>query len=261
LRRVNVPSEFGSWSYEAIDTKLARETRAATIIQLCLYTDLLGEVQGLVPEHMYVVPPWSEFNPEQFRFSDYAAYFRKVKIGLREALSKPDIESTYPEPIDHCDICRWQWSCDKRRRDDDHLSLVANITRIQINEIRKRGVNTVKALSILSLPLDWKPDRGSTESYTNVREQARLQVEGREADVGIYELLPIESGFGLTRLPEPSEGDVFFDLEGDPFVGEHGLNICLAISIAIGVTGRTVEIGPSPARMSDGRLSGSSISS
>ena len=29
--------------------------------------------------------------------------------------------------------------------------------------------------------------------------------------------------FGFARVPEPSEGDVFFDLEGDPFVGEHGI--------------------------------------
>src|SRR5689334_5728353 len=28
LRRVEVPSGFGDWSYEAIDTKLARETKA-----------------------------------------------------------------------------------------------------------------------------------------------------------------------------------------------------------------------------------------
>src|SRR5690606_16790386 len=26
-----------------------------------------------------------------------------------------------------------------------------------------------------------------------------------------------------TRLPPPSPGDILFDLEGDPFVGEHGL--------------------------------------
>jgi hypothetical protein len=38
-----------------------------------------------------------------------------------------------------------------------------------------------------------------------------------------YELLPAEPGFGLTRLPEPSDGDAFFDSEGDPFVGEHGI--------------------------------------
>jgi predicted RecB family nuclease len=29
--------------------------------------------------------------------------------------------------------------------------------------------------------------------------------------------------FGLARLYEPSAGDIFFDLEGDPLVGENGL--------------------------------------
>jgi uncharacterized protein len=33
----------------------------------------------------------------------------------------------------------------------------------------------------------------------------------------------VKVGFGLTRLPEPCEVDIFLDFEGDPFVGEHGL--------------------------------------
>jgi hypothetical protein len=41
LRRVERPSVFGNWSYEVIDTKLARETKAGTVLQLCLYSDLL----------------------------------------------------------------------------------------------------------------------------------------------------------------------------------------------------------------------------
>ena len=36
LRRVEVPSALGGWSYEPVDTKLARETKAGTILQLCL---------------------------------------------------------------------------------------------------------------------------------------------------------------------------------------------------------------------------------
>jgi predicted RecB family nuclease len=40
LRRVEVPSAHGVWSYEAADTKLARETRAGTVLQLCLYSEL-----------------------------------------------------------------------------------------------------------------------------------------------------------------------------------------------------------------------------
>jgi uncharacterized protein len=223
LRRVEAPSALGNWSYEPIDTKLARETKAGTILQLCLYSDLLAEAQGLPPEYMYVVAPWSDFQPQQFRFADYAAYFRKVKRALQTAMAGPAADDTYPDPIAHCDICRWREACDKRRRDDDHLCLVAGISKLQINELKGRGIATVQGLAGVPLPLDWKPDRGSADSYIRIREQARIVVEARAAGAGRFELLPVQNGFGFTRLPEPSDGDVFLDLEGDPFVGEHGL--------------------------------------
>ena len=218
LCRIETPSAIGNWSYEVIDTKLARETKAGTVLQLCLYSDLLTKAQGVEPECMYVVAPWSEFEPQQYRFADYAAYFRKVKHGLLEALAKRDAAETYPDPIEHCDICRWRQTCDKRRRDDDHLCLVAGISKLQINELNQRGLTTVQGLAGMPLPLEWTPDRGAAESYGRIREQARVQVEGREAGEGKFELLPVETGFGLTRLPEPSDGDIFLDLEGDPFV-------------------------------------------
>jgi predicted RecB family nuclease len=223
LRRVEAPSTLGSWSYEAMDTKLSRETKAGTILQLCLYSDLLREAQGVAPEFMYVVPPWTDFKPQPYRFADFAAYFRKAKRALRRALTDGSGEDTYPEPTAHCDICRWRIACDGRRRNDDHLSLVAWITKTQINELRERGISTVKSLASLPLPLEWKPERGSAESYERVREQARLQVEARQCGAPLFELLPVETGFGLTCLPEPSAGDVFLDFEGDPFVGEYGL--------------------------------------
>lgn len=223
LRRVAMPSALGGWSYEPIDTKLARETKAGAILQLCLYSELLATAQELAPEYMYVVAPWSEFAPQQYRFADYAAYFRKVKRALLAAMAEPAADDTYPDPIEHCDICRWREVCDKRRRDDDHLCLVAGISKLQINELKAHGVATVKELAGMPLPLDWRPNRGSADSYIRIREQARIVVEARVAGIGKFELLPVEAGFGLTRLPEPSEGDVFLDLEGDPFVGEHGL--------------------------------------
>jgi uncharacterized protein len=39
LRRVETPSALGGWSYEPIDTKLARETKAGAILQLCAQSD------------------------------------------------------------------------------------------------------------------------------------------------------------------------------------------------------------------------------
>ncbi len=55
LRRVEKPSAFGAWSYEVIDTKLARETKGNTVLQICLYSDLLADAQGLAPANL---PMW-----------------------------------------------------------------------------------------------------------------------------------------------------------------------------------------------------------
>ena len=49
LRRVEVPSSLGGWSYEVVDTKLARETKSGTILQLSLYSDLVGRGTGSAP--------------------------------------------------------------------------------------------------------------------------------------------------------------------------------------------------------------------
>ena len=96
----------------------------------------------------------------------------------------------------------------------------------------------MRGLAGMPLPLDWTPDRGAAESYGRIREQARVQVEAREAGEGKFDVLPVEDGFGLTRLPEPSDGDIFFDLEGDPFVDEHGLEYLFGY-LFIGETGET----------------------
>ena len=84
----------------------------------------------------------------------------------------------------------------------------------------------------MPLPLTWKPERGAIESYTKVREQARVQVQARTATAPVYELLPVVPAFGLSRLPQPSEGDIFLDFEGDPFVDKGGLEFLFGYAYA-----------------------------
>jgi len=223
LLRVPTPSALGDWSYEVVDTKLARETKGGTILQLSLYSDLLAAAQGKMPERMYVVTPGSGFEPQCYRTAAFAAYYRHVKRRLRQALAPRAEASTYPEPVDHCEICRWRVPCDAQRRADDHLCLVAGITKNQISELRRNDIATTAKLASVPLPWPWKPDRGARESYERIREQARLQVQGREAKRLMYETLALAPGLGLFRLPAPSAGDLFFDLEADPFVGDAGL--------------------------------------
>ncbi|RMH36610.1 MAG: TM0106 family RecB-like putative nuclease [Deltaproteobacteria bacterium] len=228
LRRVARPSSLGDWSYEVVDTKLARDTRAGTVLQLCLYSDIVGEIQGRLPESMHVVSPGTGFEPETFRVLDYLAYYRLVQRRLEAAVGDGDTPAaTYPDPVPQCDICRWWPECDRRRRDDDHLCLVAGISKLQQRELRDWGIDTLTELARLPLPLPRKPRRGAADSYVRLREQARVQLEGRTSGRPVYELLPREPGRGLARLPEPSPGDMFFDIEGDAFVGTGGLDYLL----------------------------------
>lgn len=231
LRRVESRSELGEWSYEVVDTKLARETKGGTVLQLCLYSDLLTKVQGVAPEFMYVVSPGMGFEPGIYRTSDYAAYYRLIKSSLESSVEESVHPETYPDPKEHCDICRWRLQCDGRRRVDDHLCLVAGISKLNINELKTHGVESTGTLAAVPLPIPWKPERGAVQTYERIREQARVQVEGRSAGKVLYEILQVEPGFGLTSLPEPSAGDIFLDLEGDPYVEGGGLEYLFGYTV------------------------------
>lgn len=224
LWRVSDPSSKWKWSYEVVDTKLAVETKATTILQLSLYSELLAQIQGSLPEWMWVIPPRANFKGEKYRVTDYAAYFRYVKTRLERSIQNRNANGTYPEPVPHCDICRWFRECDTQRRTDDHLSLVAGIRRLQCNQLRSWNTDTMAKLAVLPIPLRQRPEHGSREAIEGVREQARVQVQGRSENKLVHEpIMPVIEGMGFCRLPQPSSGDLFLDIEGDPFVGEAGL--------------------------------------
>ena len=97
------------------------------------------------------------------------------------------------------------------------------------NSLDRRSLPAPR-LAAMPIPLTFKPSRGSASALERVREQARIQVEGKAAGAILYERLEPVPGFGLARLHEPSPGDIFFDLEGDPFVGESGLEYLFGYS-------------------------------
>jgi len=217
LRKVNTPSDLGNWSYEPFDTKLARETKAGTILQLCVYAYLLEKIQGTRPALMHVVPPGTGFEPVSYRVDDFGAYFRLLERSIDAFVAQP--VATYPELVSHCDYCTWWAECEARRRDDDHLCYVAGISRMQIKALRALGIERLAELAALE-PVP-EPSHGSREALERVREQARVQQIGRDADKPYYELKePFDAEHGLALLPEPTRDDIFLDFEGDHFATE-----------------------------------------
>ncbi|MFL6572068.1 MAG: TM0106 family RecB-like putative nuclease, partial [Burkholderiales bacterium] len=209
LRRVERRSGLGDWSYEAADTKLARTPKAKFLIQLCFYSDLIGQVQGAEPRAMHLV--LGDRSEHTYRLADYSRYYAQVRerfLAFAMAFTSGHPNNTYPERVDYCQFCPWRELCAERWKSDDHLNQVAGITRAQMKRLQAEGVRTLFALSNTKESL-----------FEKLKSQARLQLERRETGKPTYELLGLDpDGWrGLHRLPPPDAGDVFFDMEGDPF--------------------------------------------
>jgi predicted RecB family nuclease len=245
LLRVERPSDLGAWSYEVVDTKLARHVKASALLQICSYVEQLTRIQGLEPETMHVALGGSARTVEHHRVADYMAYYRTVKAafearvqldgGYAAAVYPP--VATYPEPVEHCDVCRWQSVCAARRRSDDDLSLVAGAPSRLRRALKGAGVATRRRLAALELPLPEPLDGVGPAALARARAQAEIQVHGEDEGRTLYELLPVarlrdgtvEPNRGLTSLPEPRPGDLFFDIEGDPFALDDGVEYLFGI--------------------------------
>lgn len=214
LVRVERPSTLGSYSYEALDTKLAGYTKPYYVIQLCLYSEMLEALQGMMPERIHVA--LGDGRKESFLVKDYYQYFQHLKRDfLRHAEHRP---ATYPEPCANCNRCDFRTLCVEKRTADDHLSQVANIRKSQIRRLSAVGVTTVEQLGVC----DHQRVKGiGDQTLSKLKEQASLQVYKRRTGENKYQLLPPPSPTkGLLALPLPDEGDLYFDIEGDPFFPE-----------------------------------------
>ncbi|MBM4420959.1 MAG: TM0106 family RecB-like putative nuclease, partial [Chloroflexi bacterium] len=211
LERVERPSALGAWSYEVADTKLARSVRASAVVQLASYAEHVARVQAAPVERIHVIT--GDNKRQTVPLGQVGAYYRTVKARFERALAAGDA-ATYPDAVEHCGTCRWAEVCDARRRADDHLTLVANLRGEQARKLAAAGVATVAALGASAIA---HVPRIGDATLGRLRAQARLQVERRESGRIPYEELPLEPRRGFALLPAPSSGDVFVDMEGDPF--------------------------------------------
>ncbi|HEY2313637.1 MAG TPA: TM0106 family RecB-like putative nuclease, partial [Streptosporangiaceae bacterium] len=211
-----------SAEYEVVDAKLARSAKGRAVAQTAFYSQLLADLQGEAPRWLHLALGTGEW--ASFKVADFAAYERQTRRLLAEFIdadtgANPPAD-TYPEPVEHCAICRWSPACTARRRSDDDLSLIAGMSKGQRRRLKEIGVPTRRGFAALDrLPAL----RGtSRESLERARSQAILQVASEDAGVVAYELMEPDRGAetelvpnrGLLALPEPAEGDLFFDIEG-----------------------------------------------
>jgi predicted RecB family nuclease len=214
--------------YEIVDAKLARSAKGRAVAQIAFYTSLLTAAQGVRPRWMHLALGNGEL--ASFKVSDYAAYERQTRRVLAGFIAadpghNPPADP-YPEPVEHCAICRWSQFCAARRRADDDLSLVAGITADQRRALKAAGVATRREFAEQR---DLSEVRAGQPALERAQRQAWLQVASQDAGRIEYELLdPERNGAelvpnrGLLALPDPVPGDLFFDIEGARYYSEDG---------------------------------------
>jgi predicted RecB family nuclease len=216
--------------YEVVDAKLARTAKARAVMQSVFYSGLLAELQGQEPAWMHLA--LGDGQVTSFRVADYAAYERRIRDLLQTFIADDPRDNPplgpYPEPVEHCAICRWSTNCDRRRRSDDDLSLIAGMPTTQRVALKARGVSTRRGFAGLAELPDL--GGGNPNSLQRAQLQAQLQVASEDAGKIQYELLEPERdqdaelvpNRGLLALPQPSAGDLFFDIEGARYYSEDG---------------------------------------
>lgn len=157
-----------------------------------------------------------------FKLSDFGACEPQIDRLFDEFISTPVLyppADTYPEPLEHCAVCRWRVDCMGVRRRDDDLSLIAGVATRQRNALKRSGISTRRGLA----GFDAAPELYgvSRVGISRVHAQASIQVQGEDAGKPRWELIEPERADGALVpdrgqlvLQEPADDDLFFEKDG-----------------------------------------------
>ena len=215
LIKVEGESSLGNWYYEPWDTKLALKTKPYFIIQLCCYAEMLEFIQGVRPQYFHIILGNRE--KRSFRTEDYFYFYEHIKRSFLQQ-QKDFTPEQQPEINGLEDYGRWTSHTEKILKEQDHLSRVANIRKTHIKNLRAAGIST---LTQLAQTIKNHVSGISPNTLAKLKKQASAQLQSEAATIPFYEIILPQADDprkGLALLPPPSINDVWFDIEGYPYV-------------------------------------------
>ena len=212
--------KYGNYSYEIWDSKLSKNEKNKYLLQLLFYCDLVSAQLGTKVQTLGII--FGDMSKISYRVDDYHALYQKLKgMFYDDDLSKP----SYPFPCNTCRICEFKTKCDKKREDDNHISLLPGVNKKMINALNKIKINSVDQVidcgeSKMSQAI------GSILLSNKLKHHAKLRMQKLQKNQPVVELITqnkdqglfqTEAARGFLAMPKPSRYDIYFDLEGDPF--------------------------------------------
>lgn len=198
------------------DAKLARSAKTTALLQLAAYAYLLAQ-QGQ-PVAPSVALNLGDKTRAEFPTSDLLPVFLDRQERMRELVEfHKGLQAPVAWGEEFAHACGTCDECVEAATANNDLLLVANIRADQRRKLHSIGVRTVEQLAHATI----RPADLPEASFERLRQQAKLQWEQSQREDGkvLFELTPTAPDT-LARLPNPSDGDLFFDFEGDPLFTE-----------------------------------------
>ncbi|WP_462187397.1 MULTISPECIES: TM0106 family RecB-like putative nuclease [unclassified Frankia] len=217
--------------YEPYDAKLARHASPGAVLQLAAYAAALPSVGVPVPRFMHLLHPAQRATApapapapgvvRTFRVDDVVPMVGHARSRLADRLAVAPVvpEPSWAEPRSACATCAFSAHCTRGRAEARDLSLVAGLRGDQRRVLRAAGITAVEELA--AARDDQRPATMSPATFAGLRLQAELQAAQdatRTADDPVGTVTVRMTGpEGLAALPAPDPGDIYFDMEGDPY--------------------------------------------
>jgi len=202
--------------YQVSDTKLARSAKVTALLQIAAYADTLSHAGIPVAQEAELV--LGNGTAVNYRVDELIPVYREQRARLQNLL---DNHYAGGVPVrwedDNVRACFRCPVCEEQVRAADDLLLVAGMRVTQRAKLLDAGIITLDELSNHTGPVD----NVSARSLAKLVAQANMQVRQREAGTPQFEVADPQP---LALLPNPDEGDLFFDFEGDPLWTADGVD-------------------------------------
>ena len=207
----HVKSDLGNWSYEVTDTKNSPKVKKEHIYQVSLYSFLLKEAQGILPKNFYILLKNKKKEVIKLKevFSTFSLHKKYFENFIKNDLNKKKLEKISSISLrDLQEFYENEWKAKK------HLNSLLGSNKNSVKKLNQAGIHSFDKLAKLDPKKEIKGLKD--EAKIKLINQAKLQMEAEKE--GVIKFKYIEENFALNKgfnlLPEPTESDLFFDLEG-----------------------------------------------
>jgi predicted RecB family nuclease len=201
--------------YEPVDAKSSRSAKKNAVIQVAAYAEALTRLGRPEPKEVHLWlsgdKNWSGKATDLMKVA--REYRERVQTRLPQLGSVP--EPIWAPPCGACAYCRWAESCDQGRREARDLSLIQEIRATTRVKLIDSGITTIDEMA--AAYDEKRPKSVSTETFTRLQAQAAIQIQGEQAGEIVVETTDEAI---VNSLPPRSQGDLWFDMEGDPYANQ-----------------------------------------